>query len=340
MKTLVKISIILFCLFFWSGCRETTVTTKVNRDGTFTRIIRITGDSSDVFNWDLPYPIDSTWVTSAGKDTSGENNYILTYSKSFGSADELNDILDSDTSWRRQLNRSVTITKRFGFFYSYIRFTEKFSGINPFNALNYTDYFTEEEALLLKHMPQTGETPDSVLLKQAEEKADDFLSRSVVAELGQILKNGIRKLDVPGLDESCVDLFHDSIAKQVERWDLEEPEKFIDLLQTWTGNEHLEALHRVSPPLFTEFRKKIILFDHLIMMETYPEIVEMPGLITGTNSISLKGNQVSWDVEALTLLFGDTEFYVESRVINNWAFVVTGIILLLLAGVLVIRALK
>ena len=75
-------------------------------------------------------------------------------------------------------------------------------------------------------------------------------------------------------------------------------------------------------------------------METYPETVEMPGLIIETNSVMLKGNQVSWEVQPLTLLFQPYEMFVESRVVNNWAFVVTGIFLVLLIIVMIVKAVK
>ena len=58
MKTQHIVLLLLFVIITFSACREISVTTKVNEDGSFTRIITITGDSADIFKKNLPYPID------------------------------------------------------------------------------------------------------------------------------------------------------------------------------------------------------------------------------------------------------------------------------------------
>jgi len=60
-------------------------------------------------------------------------------------------------------------------------------------------------------------------------------------------------------------------------------------------------------------------------MKEYMNVVEMPGVITTTTSYMLKGNQVSWEVQPMAMLFADYEMSVVSRVVNNWAFIVTGV---------------
>ena len=66
----------------------------------------------------------------------------------------------------------------------------------------------------------------------------------------------------------------------------------------------------------------------------------MPGLITETNSYQLVGNQVKWRIKDHTIFFEDYEMYVESRVVNYWAFVVSGIVVLLLLISLIIKLFK
>ncbi|MFH1296964.1 MAG: hypothetical protein ABIJ04_06795, partial [Bacteroidota bacterium] len=95
-----------------------------------------------------------------------------------------------------------------------------------------------------------------------------------------------------------------------------------------------------TPGIFERFQQKVSFFENLIDMESYPETVEMPGLIIKTNSQMLKGNQVSWEIQPLSLLFEKYEMDVESRVVNNWAFILTGIVLLSLIIVLIVKAVK
>jgi hypothetical protein len=80
--------------------------------------------------------------------------------------------------------------------------------------------------------------------------------------------------------------------------------------------------------------------DTLAFIEGYTEVVEMPGLITGTNSEMLKGNQVSWDVHIEAFFVSDLVMYAESRVINYWAFILTGAVVLALLVLLVAKAVR
>jgi len=340
MKTQHYLTFFILMLLFWSGCREISLFTTIHPDGSFTRMIRISGDSSDVFRGDLPEPVDSTWTRIVQPDTAHHGKYILTWTKTFKTDQEFNEKLSSDTSWRKCLDRTIKVDRRFGFFYSYLSYSLHFTGINPFTTLNYHNYLSDEDLLILKRLPASGSPPDSSLVDSVEQKALNFLSVSITHEIEQLLKEGIRKLDQPGVPESLVEAAHDSIERFAEDWNLDHPDTLIDLLANWSGNEMVRELHRLQPPLFAGFLEKINLMDKLIGMESYPETVEMPGLLTRTNSISIRGNQVSWEVEPLSLLFGDTEFYAESRVVNNWAFILTGIILLALIILLIIKTFR
>jgi len=340
MKAREIILALFIVILVFSGCREISVSTRINKDGTFTRIIRITGDSSDVFRGNLPYPIDSTWSKEVAKDTTDDKDYILIYTKTFLNSDELNDEIGHDTSWRKQMHRKINVTRRFGFFYSYITFREVFQPVNPFTYLDYKNYLTRDDLLWLTGQKSILSRSDTIRFDQSEEKALRFLATSVTAEIEQIMKEGITTLQDPDLSPDVIAIFHDSIYKHVEDWEFDQPEKFIDQLSKWTANETVSRLNELEPPLFEQFNKKARFFESVIDMESYPETVEMPGLIIETNSAMLKGNQVSWEVQPFHLLFEEYELYAESRVINNWAFVILGVVLMLLIIILIVKAVK
>ena len=340
MKTREILISLFIVLLVISGCREITVSTQVHKDGSFTRTIRITGDSSDVFRGDLPYPVDSTWQRVATKDTSGDDDYILTYIKTYTNSDELNGEINADTSWRGDLKRKITVADQFGFFYSYLSFREVFQPTNPFTYLNYKDYLSADDILWLSGKKDIVSQSDTARLEKAEESAEVFLATSITAEISHILEEGLAKLESSKQASEDVARYYDSIYQIVDKWEIEKPGKFITFIAEWSGNDELLALRKLDPPLFEEFTKKVSFFQSLIDMESYPEMVEMPGVITETNSIMLKGNQVKWEVQPLSLLFVEYELSVESRVVNNWAFIVTGIVLLLLIIVLVVKAVK
>jgi hypothetical protein len=79
---------------------------------------------------------------------------------------------------------------------------------------------------------------------------------------------------------------------------------------------------------------------NLLEFEGFKQTVEMPGIITETNSTELKGNQVSWEVEPDSFFVKEYVMHVESRVVNYWAFALTGIVFLLLIVVILFKGFK
>ena len=338
MKTHHILFVLFFILITFGACREISVTTTVNKDGSFTRIIKITGDSADVFRKDLPYPIDDSWLMEVKHDSVDTSLYV-TYTKTYSNSDLLNTELHADTSWMKQLDRKVEINKRFGFFYSYLTFDEYYKTANPFTFLDVNDYLNAEDIRWLNGeiLPRTS--ADSIIMEEAEEKALEFLAQSITAEIADILEDGIQQLDNPDLNPQIVHLYHDSLLKIVNDWAFDKPDIFIDSLSGWIENTKLLKLKQ-QPDLFDQFNIKVKFFDKLFNMENYQQVVNMPGLITETNSLELKGNQVSWNVEPLSFLFDDYNMHVESRVVNYWMFALTGFLVLLLIIFLIIKAIR
>ena len=338
MKTQLIVLALLFVIITFSACREISVTTKVNEDGSFTRIITITGDSSDIFKKDLPYPIDDSWLMEVKHDSADTSMYV-TYTKTYSNSDLLNTEMKNDTGWMSQLDRGIKIRKRFGFFYSYLTFDEYYMAANPFTFLNFNDYLNAEDIRWLNGeiLPKTS--TDSIIMEKAEEKALEYLAYSITAEIVDILEAGIQQLDNPDLNPQIIHLYHDSLLKIVNEWAFDKPDIFIDTLSYLLENTELLKLKQ-NPDLFTEFNIKVKYFNQIFDMHDYNQIVILPGIITETNSLTLKGNQVSWKVQNGAFLFEDYKMHVESRVVNYWMFALTGLLVLLLIIFLVIKAFK
>jgi hypothetical protein len=329
----------IILLIVVSGCHEISVTTKVNKNGSFTRFITVSGDSADVFKVGLPYPVDDSWTKTASTDSTDTTKYILVYTKTFKNSRILNREISADTSWQKDLNRKIEIKKGFGFFYSYITFRETYFSANTFNRLNFKDYLSQDDILYFtdKKIPVTSE--DSLKYDKASENVMNFLEEVLVTEIVAILENGIKQVNDPTIDPSQVATFKDSIRTKLDNH-YDHFEAYIDFYKNWTGNQAAEKLKLIQPPLFDEFNKKASRLIKALYMEGFSQNVEMPGLLTGTNSTNISGNQVSWEVENGMFLFQDYEMVVESRVVNTWAFWVTGIVILSLLIFLVIKAWK
>jgi hypothetical protein len=333
-------ALLLILMLVFNSCREISVTTKINADGTFTRTIRVTGDSSEVISGDLPFPVDETWSRTFSKDTADTTRFLVTYSKAYRNSDILNNDLKSDTSVYRFLDKKVSIHKKSGFFFSYITFREVYKCANPFTTLDYRKYISEAD-IRISNGTEIPLTPaDSAHKKEADDNILDYILKSAVAELETITSDGIRKLGDESLNTVNLAVYHDSLCAEIERTDFKKGEDVLDMYANLSGNEAFLKLKSLQPPLYQEFDQKLTRLDTLLELAGYKEIVEMPGLITGTNSAKLNGNQVSWDFETISLLVCDTEFFAESRVINLWAFSLSGFVIFFLVTILVIRSFR
>jgi hypothetical protein len=158
-------------------------------------------------------------------------------------------------------------------------------------------------------------------------------------EITEILEKGIRQLNNPELSPQIARTYQDSLFKKLSGdWNFHSSKDFVTALANWSGKKKILEIEKNSPDLFNVFDAKLAFFNNLIGMRNYTQTVEMPGLITETNSLSLKGNQVKWEVDPMSFLLTDYSMYVESRVVNYWMFVLTGIVVLSLIILLVIRS--
>jgi hypothetical protein len=322
------------------SCREIKVNTKVNKDGSFTRTITITGDSSEIFKSNLPYPVDETWEREFIRDTAEHENYVLIYKKFFKNSNLLNEEIKKDSSWMKNLKRDITVEKRFGFFYSYLVYKETIEAANPFTSLDYRDYISKEDLVWISGKKLALNSEDSVKIEDAEKRAEAYLRDVLTNEILDALKQGTERTNPTGQEYQAneFEILKDSIAKKVADWDFQTTLDFINFINKWTPDTYM--LKELKLHLFKNLDKKVELLVSIYEMEDYKVSVELPGIITETNALSTKGNQVSWNVTGHSFLFEDFEMLVESRIVNYWMFVLTGIVLLSFIGLIIWKSRK
>jgi hypothetical protein len=339
MKTKILIYMLLLIGFILSSCREINIKTTVNNDGSLTRIITLTGDSADVLNTNLPYPVDSSWAREFVMDSSDSSVYICTYTKSFENADALNTEIQNDTGWRQQIKRDIEISKRFMFFYSFITYRQVYKAANPF-AEDYHEYLSNEDVLWISEVKTKQNKQDSIRYDSADARLWRYWVNGVTVKIMKDLERGLVQLDDPGLKDFDLSVYKDSIAANILDWSDGNFEVAIDALAEWSGRQELALLHNIEPPVFQDLDNMNSFIENLLFEEKYTLEAEMPGLITETNSTKMNGNTVGWDIANLSFYFEDYEMYVESRIMNIWAFILSGVIVLLLLVTLIVKIFK
>jgi hypothetical protein len=73
---------------------------------------------------------------------------------------------------------------------------------------------------------------------------------------------------------------------------------------------------------------------------SYKSEVTMPGIILNTNAKTIEGNKVVWEFDADRFCYEDFTMTVQSRVVNVWTFIVSGVIVLVVIILLLLPRMR
>jgi len=288
------------------------------------RTVVAEGDSSNSLDGAFPVPRDSSWTISYD-DKSDPKTYTAV--KTFSSVELLNQEYSKplpDTLL--QLLISMRLQKKFRWFHTVFRYSEVYHSINPYPEYPISDYLTPEE-LQLYYLNE-----DTLNL---DDKVDDWFTESTLNEVlsgltaaADSLKNtGITKRMIESKKDTLIQLLKSNIS------DEKLPGQILSVLNS-TGNKTMEG--KIISLIHTINRKNEFIFA---LQGNYSNQVTMPGLVLDTNSKTLEGNAVTWQIEPRYFLFDDYTMWVESRVVNRWAIILTGAVGILLIVSIVLGSL-
>lgn len=354
MKTIIVKIIGLAGIIWLTACNNgnTEMFTRINADGSCYRELTIDYDSAFLAadtSQKKPFPakIDSSWMlVFTTKKGSMSEPYIkgkvytidtalnkqITARKNFASVQDLETFRLNNTDWDT-LATKVHFRKNFRWFYTYYEFSETYPKVNPFTRIPVTNYLTQEEITTLYgentslYMGKNGlEIKD--LLNNIEGKANAWLSRSYYEELYRIMLANYQSFKGLPVDSARFAQAKDSIYrlnKDSAHFDYFNEEIFDKYFKTkaFSNNKIPKELEKKFEEQMPNFRK--------YFTETINYKLAVPGKIIKSNTPIIKGDTLCWKVDAERFFFTDYQLEVKSRKANIWAFVVTGI-LVLLAG--------
>jgi hypothetical protein len=347
------LAVVVAVLLGIPGCLEQKVKTTVSSDGTCVRTMSITADSGRTPETKLPLPSDRSWsVRWDNQDSSQKKGFVWKASKEYPDLAAL----AADTTALRQPGKiRITIYggTSFRWFYTYFHYREIYHRFSPFDRIAPSAVLTDAEIGKFT----AGEGGDTLRDKVEQWKnmnlGDFFVSTLdtlVSAETappvppGQIMGHRadilVRLLKKKDIDKSLSEY-----VPSVQMTDLVQ-----DSSSTLTGRG-LESMRRLLvEALGTESARKLPLQEAWSRTITYylttakgepngdfENVITLPGLFLDANSSSLKGNSATWTFKPQQIELTDYEMYAESRIVNTWAFVVSG---LLVAGLVLVVALS
>jgi len=322
--------LLLSGLVVLSGCLEVDTTTEVRRDGSLVRTVTVKGDSSSILAGGHGLPLDSSWEMTVEK--VGEKKHLLTASRVFEDVASMNDALRGKGDLT--LRSRVALEEEFLWFFTAYRYQEVYETFNPYVRIPITDYVSPKELdLWLRH--EIYEEPyrfkgDSLSVDDASDRYEQWYARSFFESYYALFLKGVELLGDPALTREDVESKKEELFQAVSESSPEPKRALIvgELFQNVLRTERVQAAIEANARGFEELERKEA-FESRVFSNDYEAHVAMPGLITDTNAPTVEGNRASWSKFMTSCYFGEYEIWVESRVVNWWAIILTGALMLI-----------
>ncbi|MDF1550658.1 MAG: hypothetical protein P1P88_22745 [Bacteroidales bacterium] len=339
-KNKLIITLILIFSMILPACVDIEVTTVLNADGSLERILKVNSDSELKDFSSLPFPIDSSWQLSYEHDTSANNNksHRYIFKKQFSSVDELNNEYENSANSLKKLNRKLNVEKKFRWFYTYISYEEKYEKLALGDYRPFKLYLSDIEKEVYKY-----ENSDStnnklniddekfkILKSEIDKKYENWLTENIKDEVIMAIEQDFITNNIRDKYKADLKSKRDTIYMVLDSLGVNDlQEKFYSFLNQLYRTKEFDKIITSKESYLTKFEKNLEL---IVGQPGFKYNLQMPGLLIDTNSESIKGNMLSWQFEPTEAFFVTTVQRAESRIINLWAFVVSGLFLM---GVLI-----
>jgi hypothetical protein len=345
MKRIALKSVMLSAILVLFSCDEpiTVVTNYVHSDGSVTRRIEMRSSKNKFKISDLQVPFDNTWtikdtlIVGLKKDTT----WIKTAEKLFRNVDEINLSYKADSGANKGISRKAAFVKKFRWFNTIYRYSENIEKTMRY-GYPVSDFLNKEE-LNYFYSPQT--------INDEKLKGADSLKYKAIADS---VKNKTDRWSEKCVFSEWVGEFCDLIKARGgserlrDTLNLKESE-FVELLKK--NESKLDSLWKegvilkemIGEKNAKEFRSEADSAVNLMAKSVFPDFKDysvkiiMPGKVIGTNGFIDETDHLLWPVKSDYFIAAPYEMWAESRIVNKWAWIVTGIFLIFVITGLVIR---
>lgn len=340
-KSFKLIILMVLMLVVSCGEPETVVTNVISRDGSVTRRIEMR------HNKKLPdssqqVPFDSTWSI---KDTleineKGDTTWIKTAIKLFKDTDEINLSYLTDSGDNKEIIRISSFTKKFKWFNTIIRFSEKVDQsllygypLEQFLSKEEIEYYYLPESITSGYLNGPDSTKYKMLGDSSEANAMTCMWTGVVSEWIEEFTRLTAGKTGAELSREVLKLREKEIVEKIEN---EEPDDST-LISFFLGENDYKAF-RIEADSSTEIVNQRL--ERNISFNVYSVKFSMPGEVVRTNGYVDKSGELLWPVSSVFFLSQPYEMWAESKVTNLWAWVISGLFLVFVFTGLVIRKKK
>lgn len=336
-------------LLLSAGCREITTQTTINSDGSCLRTITIRRGSGENESSVYPFPADSSWHITVTPDSTDKDKVIDRAERLFPNVGALNDWYSSRDTGDVHISVSVHLKKKFRWFFTYFVYRETWGALNPFPPVPIANYLTPDEMRL--HFEGADDTD-----KDIDIAAFDFtqprrtaVDTATIDERFQVwMLRSVFESYLQSLTKAAGTLPGSDLAKHAE----ERKETFFAAFQKETDGDGDEEsmirvcaeslqdpdVYKIADSLRQTYRRveRQYLLVNDALDDSYTARVTMPGLLMEANCDAVMGDVAEWKINPDRFLISDYEMTSESRLVNVWAVVISGIAVLVLLVLILI----
>ncbi len=315
---------VLSMILNFSGCREYKTSTKINSDGSCLRAVMVKNTSIEPDSIVFPIPIDKSWKIERTKAKDDSTQTIYTATKHF---DNVNDI-NNEYMNKEKIGLHVNLDKKFRWFYTYFDYEEVYHSYFPFRNIPLKNFLTPNEyELYLKN--DTTKALKKRLDKYAEESYFEYFFDKLIMLLG---KNKITDL-TPEYVTSKKSIIKEHIDEYGDK-----TEELMKYMEKVLGTKSIWKLRDGIDNIVKSILEEMNHFSSA--NGSYKNEVTMPGIILNTNAKTIEGNKVVWEFNENRFCYEDFTMTVQSRAVNVWAFIVSGVIVIAVVVLLILPKLK
>jgi len=263
---------------------------------------------------------------------------LIVYARqSYKSADEMDNRFKLKRShpWSSFKVKHLLDTK-FRWFYTYYRYTETYPKLVTNFNIPIEKYMTKEEAhFWFTGKPNLVEGMNGVEIREyvggLEDNFHKWLNKNLWDSEYKVLLENYDKITGIQVTKQRLTLLRDTIfnAKVNKAEDFKMEQILDDYFKTGVFSNYWKTEDCAMVKFELNFNDQLIipLFSSAI---TYKLI--MPGVVTGQNNAVVHGDTLVWNLTTYRMIPADYVIEAQSRKANSWAFILTGLILIIAIG--------
>lgn len=335
-------------LVFAASCDdpETIVTNYVHPDGSVTRKIEMINKENSFKKSVCKVPYDSSWKISDSISIGEKNDttWYRTAVKNFISADEINLVYKADTGINRALKREASFSKKFRWFNTEYRFSEKIGrkldhGYPAKDYLNNEElsFFYSPQSLQNSYLGGKDSTKYKLLNETVKSKSEEWEVRNLISEW---IYNFSQLLEKKKVTDMTYDMLKDResefVSTTIKEKLLDSLPGNTDFIKKFLGEKDALRYKAEADSAFG-MALNVLIED----FKEYSVRSAMPGKLTGTNGFIDSSKLLLWPVKSDYFLTEPYVMWAESKTTNTWAWLISAVFVVFVAsGIIRRRILK